>query len=146
MSAMTPILSAWTRRSKLEDQFADTCRKRVLVVEDELMIGEVAAEALEEAGFAVFFAASAEEAAVILAHEAVDVLFTDINLGGRDGFDLANKALEAQPSLSVVFASGRSRRCHGNRVPADAAFLAKPYRLSDMISEVDRAVRGTAYQ
>jgi CheY-like chemotaxis protein len=136
---MTSIFSVWSQWSQPECSTPDPGRKRVLVVEDELVIGTVVAEALEDAGFAVLTAASAEEAEVILAHEAVDVLFTDIDLGGRDGFSLADRAVETQPWLSIVFASGRSRRCHENRIPAGSSFLAKPYRLMDMISEVERA-------
>ncbi len=143
---MTPILSLWGRISQPEHQLPDIVRKRILVVEDELLVGALAAEALEDAGFAVLTAASAEEAEVILGQEPVDVLFTDIDLGGRDGCDLANRALEVQPWLSVVFASGRSRRCHGGRVPAEAPFLAKPYRLSDMIGEVGRAASAASYR
>jgi CheY-like chemotaxis protein len=143
---MTPILSFWSQKSQPEHQLPDVVRKRILVVEDDLIIGALAAEALEEAGFSVLTAASAEEAEVILAQEAVDVLFTDIDLGGRDGFELAGRAREIQPWLSVVFASGRSRRCHADRIPLEAPFLAKPYRLSDMLSEVDRAAYGTSYQ
>ena len=146
MFLMLPILPIWNRSSQPECSSPVSCSKRVLVVEDELIVGAIAAEALEEAGFTVLTAASAEEAEVILEREEVDVLFTDIDLGGRDGFDLADKALEVQPGLSVVFASGRSRRCHESRIPAGASFLSKPYRLSDMISEVDRAARETSFQ
>ena len=143
---MTPILSFWSQKSQPEQQLPDVVRKRILVVEDDLIIGALAAEALEEVGFSVLTAASAEEAEVILAQEAVDVLFTDIDLGGRDGFELAGRAREIQPWLSVVFASGRSRRCHAGRIPVEAPFLAKPYRLSDMLNEVDWAAYGTSYQ
>ena len=101
-----------------------------------------AAEALEDAGFVVLIAASAEEAEIILDQEMIDVLFTDIDLGGRDGCDLAQRALKAQPDLSVILASGRSRRCHGDRIPAGVPFLAKPYRLLQMIREVQRAAHG----
>ncbi|HLM42080.1 MAG TPA: response regulator [Microvirga sp.] len=135
---MIPILSLLSRPSGDGRQFPEPGRWRVLVVEDELILGAVAAEALEEAGFAVLTAASAEEAEVILSHEAVDVLFTDIDLGGRDGCDLAARALDMQPGLCVVFTSGRSRRYHESRLPAGAPFLAKPYRLSQLIDEIDR--------
>jgi DNA-binding NtrC family response regulator len=143
---MISIPSLWSRPSQPECTSAHADRMRVLVVEDDLIIGSVAAEALEEAGFAVLTAASAEEAEVILAQEPVDVLFTDIDLGGRDGCDLAARACAMQPSLSVILASGRSRRCHGPRIPAGAAFLAKPYRLSEMIREVDQAAQTRSFQ
>ena len=53
-----------------------------------MIIGEIATEVLRSAGYEVFTAASAEEAEIILRDVSVDVLFTDINLGGRDGFEL----------------------------------------------------------
>lgn len=139
---MIPISPLWSRAFQAPSAAPDASPSRVLVVEDDLMVGAVAAEALEEAGFVVLVAASAEEAEIILHQEMIDVLFTDINLGGRDGCDLAHRALKARPDLPVILASGRSRRCHATRIPAGAAFLAKPYRLSHMIDEVRRAVQG----
>jgi len=141
---MIPISPLWSRTSQAPCAALEASPIRVLVVEDDLMVGAVAAEALEEAGFMALIAASAEEAEIILRQEMIDVLFTDIDLGGRDGCDLAHRALKAQPDLPVVFASGRSRRCHAARIPAGAAFLAKPYRLSHMIDQLHRAVQGRA--
>ena len=118
----------------------------VLIVEDELIIGEIAAEALADVGYEVFTAASAEEAEIILRDVSVDVLFTDINLGGRDGFELAQAALSLQPLLSVVFTSGRSRICHGMCASVGLPFLAKPYRLTELVEAVERALKATTTQ
>lgn len=143
---MIPISSLWSRAAYPECALSSAGRTRALVVEDDLLVGAMAEDALEEAGFAVLTATSAEEAEVILADEAVDVLFTDIDLGGRDGCDLARRALKTQPHLAVVLASGRSRRCHADRIPDGVAFLAKPYRLPHMISDVHRAVQEASSQ
>src|SRR5688572_18001330 len=110
---MRPILSPLTRSDQANKSAPKSLRQRVLLVEDELIIGEIAAEALTDAGYEVFTAASAEEAEIILRDVSVDVLFTDINLGGQNGFELAQAALSRQPLLSIVFTSGRSRICHG---------------------------------
>ncbi len=142
---MIPISPLWSRAAQAPCSALDASPIRVLLVEDDLMVGAVAAEALEEAGFVVLIAASAEEAEVIFGQEIIDVLFTDIDLGGRDGCDLARRLLKAQPDLPVVLASGRSRRCHADRIPVGATFLAKPYRLSHMIDEVHRAVQGRSF-
>jgi DNA-binding NtrC family response regulator len=91
-------------------------------------------------------AASAEEAEVVLRDMSMDLLFTDINLGGQDGFELAQTALSLQPLLSVVFTSGRSRICHGMCQSVGVPFLAKPYRLAELVEMVDRALRATAVQ
>lgn len=141
---MMPISSLWSRVPQPGCRLAEASRTRVLVVEDDLLVGAVAAEALEEAGFAVLSAASAEEANIILAEEPIDVLFTDIDLGGLDGCDLAHQALKARPGLAVILTSGRSCRCHADRLPPRAAFLAKPYRLAHLVDEVLRAVEATS--
>jgi DNA-binding NtrC family response regulator len=111
-----------------------------------LIIGEIAAEALTEAGYEVLTAASAEEAEVILRSVSVDLLFTDIDLGGQDGFELAQTALSLQPLLSVVFTSGRSRAYHGLCESAGMPFLAKPYRIAGMVETVERALKGRTTQ
>jgi DNA-binding NtrC family response regulator len=141
---MMPTSFLWSRVPQPESPLAEASYTRVLVVEDDLLVGTVAAEALEEAGFTILSAASAEEANVILAEEAIDVLFTDIDLGGLDGCELAQQALKAQPGLAVILTSGRSRRCHADRLPPGAAFLAKPYRLPHLVDEVLRAVEATS--
>ncbi|QRM34101.1 response regulator [Microvirga sp. VF16] len=143
---MTPILSPWTRPEPAKKSAPKSLRQRVLVVEDELIIGEIAAEALTDAGYEVFTAASAEEAEILLRDVSVDVLFTDINLGGQDGFELAQAALSLQPLLSVVFTSGRSRICHGLCASAGMPFLAKPYRLTELVETIERALTGTPTQ
>jgi DNA-binding NtrC family response regulator len=138
---MMPISSLWSRVPQPECRLLGASRTRVLAVEDDLLVGAVAAEALEEAGSTVLFAASAEEANIILAEGGIDVLFTDIDLGGLDGCDLGQQALKARPELAMILTSGRSRRCHADCLPPGAAFLAKPYCLSHMVDEVLRALQ-----
>jgi DNA-binding NtrC family response regulator len=143
---MTPILSPWARPEPKKSPAPKSLRQRVLVVEDELIIGEIAAEALTDAGYEVFTAASAEEAEIILKDVSVDVLFTDINLGGQDGFELAQVALSLQPLLAIVFTSGRSRICHGLCESVGVPFLAKPYRLAELMETVERALKAATTQ
>ena len=143
---MTPILSPWTRPEPKKAPAPKSLRQRVLVVEDELIIGEIAAEVLTDAGYEVLTAASAEEAEIILRDVSVDVLFTDINLGGQDGFELAHAASTLQPLLSVVLTSGRSRICHGLCANLGMPFLPKPYRLTELVEAIDRASKAAMPQ
>lgn len=143
---MIPILSPWARPDQARKSTHKSLRQRVLVVEDELIFGETAAEALTDAGYEVFTATSAEEAGTVLRDVSVDVLFTDINLGGQDGFELAQAALSRQPLLSVVFTSSRSRICHGMCTSMEVPFLAKPYRLTELVETVERALKAVTTQ
>ena len=59
---------------------------------------------------------------------------------------LAQAALSLQPLLSVVFTSGRSRICHGLCASVGVPFLAKPYRLTELLELVERALKATSTQ
>lgn len=104
-------------------------RKSVLVVEDEVLVGEMVKDALADDGFDVHLSADACDALRYLkSGKPVDVLFTDIDLpGDMDGGLLARRARELKPDLPVVYASGKLNGVrHTARVPG-SIFLQKPY-------------------
>ena len=82
----------------------------------------------------------------MLRNVSVDALFTDIDLGGRDGFELAQTALSLQPLLAVVFISGRPRLRHGMCQSVGVPFLAKPYRLAVLVETIEQALKANTTQ
>jgi CheY-like chemotaxis protein len=104
-------------------------RARVLLVEDEPQICDIAAEALQEQGFEVEAVSNAGDALRRLTSGIpVDILFTDVNLpGGMDGEALARLARELRPGLPVIYTSGR-RATIGQLNPVEGSmFVPKPY-------------------
>lgn len=103
---------------------AANARRTVLLVEDDALIRMNTAEIIEEAGFVVVDAGSAEEAMAALQTAPVDILVTDINLPGASGTELAARARELRPQVVVVFATGDA-----STVAKDerASILVKPY-------------------
>lgn len=112
-----------------------TPRILVLLVDDEPIIRMVASQGLEDAGFEVVEADCAETALDILrARSDVGVLFTDINMpGALDGLELAGLVHELWPDIQLVLTSGQALPAP---VPDDGRFVAKPYRLEDMVDLV----------
>ena len=112
----------------MEPNDNDTHPIRVLIVEDEWLIGTWIAESLSEQGFAVDTVSNAADALRHLAANAVDVLFTDVNLpGGMDGLMLARRARELRPHLSVLYASARSNAVDPEAQVPGSIFVPKPY-------------------
>jgi CheY-like chemotaxis protein len=111
--------------------------KIVLLVEDEPLLGELMTAALTDKGFAVVAATDAGGALRhLLSGADCDLLFTDIELGaGMDGATLAQLVHAMRPALPIVYTSGRRTMQDFATVPG-AAFLPKPYSLSD----VDRMI------
>jgi CheY-like chemotaxis protein len=104
-------------------------RASVLLVEDEPLISDIAAEALTEQGFEVAAVSTAREALHRLrAAPPIDILFTDVDLPGEiDGAMLARRARELRPDLPVIYTSGRQRALDRLNPVEGAMFVAKPY-------------------
>lgn len=100
----------------------------VLVVDDEPLIRMYAVDVLEDAGFSIVEAGSAEEALDQLScHPEITVLFTDINMPGKlDGLDLAREVHRRRPHVQLIVASGKMRPSP-DEIPDDGRFFAKPY-------------------
>src|SRR5690242_16755322 len=105
---------------------------RALLVEDELLVREVAAEDLGEAGFEVTPASDGDEALAILGGDsAFDLLFTDIRMPGSiDGWQLAREAKQLIPGLKVIYATGLGDA--GEGLGQGECYVRKPYNLKDL--------------
>ncbi len=113
---------------------------RVLVVEDDPIVAMTLSTALEDAGFAVLSAATAEEALPYLSDQGVDVLLSDVVMpGGMSGIDLAREARDRRPGLPVILATGYSEDiARATGIPV----LAKPYRIDDLVGRIDAILAG----
>lgn len=78
----------------------------ILVVEDDADTRELACELLGALGHTASGSPSAEHALGMLQEREIDVLFTDLNLPGLSGIELATRALALRPTLKVILASG----------------------------------------
>ncbi len=127
-------------------------RASVLLVEDEPMISDIAAEALLEQGFEVSTVSNAADALRrLMSGSTIDVLFTDVNLpGGMAGAALAARARELRPDLPVVYTSGRQSRIEHLNPVEGSMFVPKPYdpfnigQLLDYIISAKRIGRRTS--
>jgi len=105
---------------------------RVLVVEDEFMIGLDIGEQLAEAGFEVVGPAlSVTKALRLVADPGCDVAVLDINLGSETSGPIARKLRASGTPFVVV--TGYSV----DNLPPwfhDAIILTKPYRIDDLVT------------
>lgn len=109
----------------------------VLIVEDDDLVRDLIARELEEAGYVVVEAVTAEDGLKVLEHHPVNALFTDIGLpGALDGWQLAEQARKLDPVLPVIYATGYSEETP--RVVTGGVFLRKPYVPSTVMAALDR--------
>ncbi len=120
---------------------------KVLVVEDEYLVREIAVEALQDAGFCVLDAATGEEALAHCDGDAPDVLFTDVRLPGEiDGWTIAERCRDRHPGLPVVYTTAFSLN-QSRAVPGSVLFR-KPYTPEQLVGMVQELTgeRGSTHE
>jgi DNA-binding response OmpR family regulator len=115
---------------------------RILVVEDDAMIGMMLAEMLEEMGHSVCSIESTEADAVSAADRCrPDLMIVDVLLGDGNGVSAVTKILRAGP-VPHLFVSADLSRLKALRPGAVA--IQKPYRESDLTGAIRLALDAAA--
>jgi DNA-binding response OmpR family regulator len=118
---------------------------RVLLVEDEPLIGMGIEDALARAGASVRLMRTDREAYATLEQTAgrTDLLITDINLReGTTGYDVARFGRRLNPSLDVLYLSGGPPESAMSFGVEGAEFVAKPVTEARLIARVETMIRG----
>jgi two-component system phosphate regulon sensor histidine kinase PhoR len=117
---------------------------KVLIVDDEPDIREVARFALEEHGFNVLEAGHADEARKLLA-EAPDLMLLDWMLPGRSGLELAAQLKQSPKTrlMPIIMISARGEeedRVKGLDTGVDD-YISKPFSPREMVARVNAVLR-----
>ena len=112
---------------------------RVLLAEDDAVMREFLARALEKSGYDVQSVDRGTAAIPLLEAEKFDLLLTDIVMPEMDGIELAQKAAIMAPEMRVMFITGFAAVTlkAGQALP-QAKVLSKPFHLRDLVLEIDR--------
>lgn len=109
--------------------------ERVLLVEDDELLGVLFELALAEAGYLVARARNGTEAmATLAAAPPIDLLVTDIGLGdGPDGWQVARRARARAPDMPVIYMTGaRGDEWRPQHVPM-GVLLLKPFSMDQFV-------------
>jgi PAS domain S-box-containing protein len=110
---------------------------RVLLVEDNPQVAELAMELLQEAGHRVEAVPTARDAlAKLVADARFDLMFSDLVMpGGMDGLELARTVRTRWPNLPVLLATGYSTEA-SKAQREGFRLLSKPYEPAALVSAV----------
>jgi two-component system OmpR family response regulator len=110
---------------------------RVFVVEDNGDIRELLGDVFAHEGYRFAMAEDGEAMRRVLAKGDVDVVLIDLHLNGESGVALAREAAAA--GCPVVMTTGDHRQ--EEQLAAEGhLFILKPYRLTDLLAMVERAL------
>ena len=114
--------------------------ERILLVEDADSLRELAREALEEHGYKVVQAVSGPAALEALERESdpIDLVLTDLVMGGMSGRELAEQITAKRPGMRVLYMSGYTddALAHHGVLDSNVAFVEKPFTIDGLLRKV----------
>jgi putative nucleotidyltransferase with HDIG domain len=121
-------------------------RETILIVDDEESIRGVVGEYFRRRGYHVITAVDGAEALEVLGHGEVDCCFTDINMPGMSGLELAERIQLTDNTLPVIVMTGYPSLDASIRTLQNGVvdFLIKPVNLKHMELSFRRVMRQRA--
>jgi CheY-like chemotaxis protein len=127
---------------------ASTARRgpslKVLLVEDDVAVGDMVEAMLTDLGHAVVRAERPAEAMKILRRKLpFDLMLTDLVMpGGKNGIDLAHEAVQLRPGLPVILSSGYTGETLSAAAEAPWPLLLKPYTAETLAQMIETLAEG----
>lgn len=118
-------------------------KQNVLVVEDEELMRAILRQLLEDEGFRVLTADSAENALKVFAGEEIAVTLTDIKMAGMDGLALLNqiKTIDEEAIVIIITAYSSVDSAIAALRTGAYDYVTKPFVNEDLLQTVKNAAR-----
>jgi two-component system, OmpR family, response regulator QseB len=116
---------------------------RVLIVEDDPMIGQALVAGLQESGYVTDWVRDGAAAELALSHGVYDLALLDLGLPRKDGLEVLKTLRRAKVDLPVLVISAReslAERIRGLDTGADD-YLIKPFDLDEVLARMRAVLR-----
>ena len=137
VSGTSPISSQSEQPASLTANRIPDNARRILVVDDDPLVGIGTAEMLVDLGHNVVEAKSGAEAITILGEDrSIELLLTDHSMPGMTGLELATIVRATHPDLPILLASGYAELPNSGDWNIQLPRLAKPYRQDELAAAI----------
>lgn len=120
-----------------------SARPRILIIEDDRKMSDALVSGMEEAGYEVMAAGSAEEGFFLVHSRHPDLLVLDLTLPHRNGLDILQQIRSEGADLRVLILTSHNTvedRVTGLRTGADD-YLGKPFSFPELLARIDALLR-----
>lgn len=116
---------------------------KVLLAEDDLQMGFIIKDNLEEEGYEVINCPDGETAWEQFQRKMPDICLLDVNMPGRNGFSLAKKIRQRNDVVPILFLTAKSMeedKLKGFETGADD-YITKPFSMKELLSRMNVFLR-----
>ncbi|WP_345796402.1 response regulator [Castellaniella sp. MT123] len=116
---------------------------RVLLVEDDAMIGQVVQDALQDASYAADWVRNGQTALTTVAAQHYDLILLDLGLPGKDGLDVLGTLRSHDNPIPVLIITARDSlddRLRGLDGGADD-YILKPFDMAELLARMRAVIR-----
>ncbi|MFN8242786.1 MAG: response regulator transcription factor [Ferruginibacter sp.] len=120
-------------------------KAKVLLAEDDLSLGFVIKDNLQDAGYEVSHCPDGEAAWQQFQKKDFDICLLDINMPARDGFSLTKKIRQQSDVIPIIFLTAKSLqedKIKGFQTGADD-YITKPFSMEELLMRMDVFLRRT---
>ena len=117
-------------------------KKRILVAEDDPVLGTALRDNLELEGFEVQVVESGEAALTEVHHCMPDLVILDVLLPGMNGFEVCRLLRQGQrvPIIMLTARGQKEDKLRGLKLGADD-YVTKPFDLEELLARIDAVLR-----
>lgn len=120
-------------------------KSRILLVEDDMNLGFVVSDNLEEAGYVVIHCPDGQSAWEQFLKKPFDLILLDIMLPKKDGFTLARDIRKKNEMIPLLFLTAKSMeedKVNGFELGADD-YITKPFNMKELLLRIEVFLRRT---
>jgi DNA-binding response OmpR family regulator len=116
---------------------------RILLVEDDQVLGDAMLRSLQLADYAVDWATNGRDADLVLGDQVYDLALLDLGLPGMDGFEVLRRLRARRTNLPVLIVTARDAledRIKGLDLGADD-YILKPFDMPELLARIRAHIR-----
>lgn len=126
----------------IQSDNGETRKTQILILDDEPIVCKRLRPAFQKAGYEVETFTDSASAMARIEQKRFDIVITDLKMQGTDGMRLLTRTKEIWPDSNVIvitgFATSETAKESFHKGAFD--FIAKPFKLSDILDTVRRLV------
>ena len=118
--------------------------KKILIVDDDLVLRSVLQKSLEQKGYQVVSVDSGKSALIHFNQDVPDIIISDVSMPEMNGFEFCRQ-LRSQPSgklIPFIFLSAKNDlddRIQGHTIGADS-YLTKPFEMKELLANIEALI------